>query len=129
MFLSHHSSNVFCPLHEKNFDTNEKISCRIDESITSFYNKIYRPLWWVDQSDEFIFFFLDFFSGENSISSRFRLITARFSLDTSGETTSWITLVYRSTECSYIFWLLLLNIFCFSSDFFTYQLDFSLFWS
>ena len=45
-FLSH-LSYFFSQLHEKHFETNEKISNGIDESNTPFYNKIDQLVWWV----------------------------------------------------------------------------------
>ena len=41
-FLISHLSSVFSPLHVKHFDKDEKISFRIDESITPFFNTIHR---------------------------------------------------------------------------------------
>ena len=54
-------SAVCSPLHDKHFETDEKISCRIDDSITPFYTTIHRLVWWVDKECfESIFFFLVF---------------------------------------------------------------------
>ena len=47
-------------LHDKHFETDEIISCEIDNLITPFYNKIHQPILCVDNSDECIFFFLVF---------------------------------------------------------------------
>ena len=44
-FLSHFSSNVFSLLHDKHFETHQKISCRIDESI------IYPPFFIIQSID------------------------------------------------------------------------------
>ena len=55
--------------------------------------------WYYNGLDESIFLFLVLFSRENCIWSLFLFITAWFSLGTSGETTSWITLV-----CSLVCW-------------------------
>ena len=100
------NSSVFSPLHNKNFDIDEKISCRIDESITPLYNTIHRLVWWVDKECELIwwihfpFSISSLFSRENCIwSPCFLFITAWFSLDTSVKTNSWITLV-----CSLVYW-------------------------
>ena len=80
-------SVVFPLLHDKHFETNEKISNRIDESNTPFYNTIYRLVWLVGWIH---FLFSSLFSRENCIwSPCFLFITARLlSLDTSGGTTS-----------------------------------------
>ena len=59
-------------LHDKYFETDEKISCRIDDSITPFYNTIHRLLWWVDKSEWIHFLFSSLFSRENWISSVIR---------------------------------------------------------
>ena len=111
-------SAVFSVLHDKNFETNENISNRIDESNTPFFNTIHEMVWWVGwidflfsslflektvldllafcwlQSDglvELISFFLVIFR-ENCIwPPCCLLVTAWLSLDTSGETTSSIT--------------------------------------
>ena len=58
-----HCLTFFSQLHDKHFETDEKISCRIDGSIiyTPFSDTIYRPLCWFDKSDESIFFFRLFF--------------------------------------------------------------------
>ena len=94
-FLSH-LSPIFSPLHDKHFHTDEKVYCRIDESVTLLYNSIHRLVSRIDKEcDEFILFFLVFFSRENYFfwSTSSLCITAWFSLGTSGEATSWITLV------------------------------------
>ena len=51
-------SSTFCPLHDKHFETDEKISCRVDESITILDNAIHRLIPWIDKIDESIFLYL-----------------------------------------------------------------------
>ena len=51
-------SSTFCPLHDKHFETDKKISCRIDESITILDNTIHRLIRWIDKIDESIFLYL-----------------------------------------------------------------------
>ena len=95
-FLSHLSSHVFSPSHDKHFETHKKISCTIDESIIYplLYHTIHRPIWWFDKSNEFIFFFLFFFLEKTAFDLFvFLFSTVWFSSDTTSETTSWITLV------------------------------------
>ena len=57
-------SVVFSLLHDKHFETNKKISNRIDESNTPFYNTIYRLVWFVGWIH---FLFSSLFSRENCI--------------------------------------------------------------
>ena len=86
-------SAVFSLLHDKHFETNEKISNRIDKSNTSIYNTIHRLVWWVG----WIHFLV---SRENCIwSPCFLFVTEWLILDNSGEATSWITFV-----CSLVCW-------------------------
>ena len=90
LFIS--SQLFFSLLHDKHFETNEKISDRFDESNTLFYNIIHRLVGWVGWIH---FLFSSLFSRENCIwSSCFLFITAWFSLDTFDETTSWIILEF-----------------------------------
>ena len=74
LHLSHLTSNVFLRLlHDKHFETDEKISCRVDgvdESITPFYKTIHWPFP----------FSLVFFTSKKIIWSCFLFITAWFSL-------------------------------------------------
>ena len=93
------SSQLFflcCIMHDEHFETNEKISNRIDESNTTFYNTIHRLVWLVGWIH---FLFSGLFSGENCVwSPCFLFITAWLTLNTSDETTSWINCV-----CSLVF--------------------------
>ena len=82
---------VSSPFHDKYFEIDEKSSCRIDESINPCYNTIHRLVWWVGW---IYFIFYSLFSRKNCMwSPCFLFITTWFSLGTSGEITSWITLV------------------------------------
>ena len=93
------TSAVFSLLHDKHFETNEKISNWTDESNTPFYNTIHRLVWVRDWMNSF-FNFSGLFSRENCIwFPCFLFITTWLSLDTSGETTSWLTSV-----CSLVCW-------------------------
>ena len=76
---------------DKHFETNEKISNRIDESNAPFYNTIH------DGLDEFTFFFIVLFLEKAAFDLLF--IAAWLSLVTSGEATSWITFT-----CSLVCW-------------------------
>ena len=68
----------------------KKLSNRIDESNAPFCNTMDRLVWW----NEWIHFFPNLFSRENCIwSPCFLFITAWLNLDTSVETTPWITFV------------------------------------
>ena len=75
-------------------ETDETISCGIDEWITSFYNAIPWVAWSVDKSLIFLFLYFSLFTRGNSIwSPCFYSITEWISLNTSRETTSGIILV------------------------------------
>ena len=53
---------VFPPLQDKDFETDEKIFCRVDELITLFYNTVHRLVWWVDNSSKYnLLYLLPFF--------------------------------------------------------------------
>ena len=65
--------------------------------VTPFYNTIHRLIWYMMSWPEWWihFLFSNLISGENcSWSPSFLFNTTRFSLDTYGETTYWITLVW-----------------------------------
>ena len=49
LFLSYLKSNSFSLLDDKHFETNEKVSFRIDEWIILFYNTFHWLVWWVNK--------------------------------------------------------------------------------
>ena len=92
-FLSYFNFSTF-PFQNKHLETDETISCGIDEWITSFYNAIPWVAWSVDKSLIFLFLYFSLFTRGNSIwSPCFYSITEWISLNTSRETTSGIILV------------------------------------
>lgn len=97
-------STVSSPLHDKNFESDGNISCRIDQLIIPFYNTIHQLVWWVDKECHKSIFFSSLLSKENCIGSPcFLFVTAWISLDTSGETNPSVTFAYSLVCWDYFF--------------------------